>query len=1083
MSEAGVFTPDISKTLLKLMAARILPCLIACSPAAYAEVLFEETFDRPVITSNLGVTDSRLGWETFAAGEQSNLGSGSASFTGRYMKGSTTVPVNGATQGMFIKHFPLVTTGVVTLSSDVLAASSLSYASSIGLTHHKYIGRQAQWTCTTNGWIFYVGRKDQTGQYYADPPLGVDTSSQETVVIPFGVVVKLKVSVDMDRKKAWGQASWTASGVPHIVNTAEHDWDVGLSDVSMIYISQDRRSGRAGIDLDNIKVEGTRHVARPHPFLNTAHTIYQMNGTAGAIPSTAQIQWTSRDWTENGQMPYLAYMPDQSKLIMMYEAGYPITTGYMTSTDGGVTWGPRMTLASPNPVALGLVYLGGGNLLASSDESNKVQWKSTNHGTTWTSVTQSPAPTPTIYLWDPPFVTSVNGDGTSNLIRGGWLPTGVPWETDSGPYSQGHVQFSTNSGATWSNPVSVPQWLGVNEVTFVRAANGNLIAACRTDPPGRFRTTGVDHYCGLAVSISTDNGATWSALNKLYTWGRHQASMILLPNNDLLMTYIVRLGYTPDGEGFPRFGVDAVLSHDNGATWDIDHRIILAEWSGNIRGDHAWYSGVQSSSTVALPSGTVVTAFGMGFANAPDTELCVMDIGLVRWTVPSNTLNNDTYLASFDPDSDGRNIIDLKLPTGKKTLTSPFSLGYGFKGNAWSTSETSSVNTAPSGGFTLTAALSGVAGSHTGPIFTNRVLGTIATGETTYQAAIVDGFDAAFTAGYSGSAPADAATNPNYQISLNINAVSVRAAPNIDETWLQTVNFYEELPTYDLLQDPQVLVDAGNFTMLPTWDKFAWDPEEIYQPAGLITQTRARTFKLEQDASYNVFLDGLEVVGDVNLTYDAVKPTVRKTIVSTFSKGYGWKGNSWNTSETASANTDPTANFQLSIGFGSPGSVTFSNTGPTFANRVLGHVSASGTDYQCSYPAGFVATVSGGYVGTIPADAAGNPNYKIRIIVDSISMYSAPSTPSATQTLALSETTSGHTQAQTPQYVTTTGNFLTVTNWAKFAWNPSDYLSPIGILRQTQSRAFTLTESAITALAIDGFEVSGQIELSYDAEP
>lgn len=1078
MAETEVFTPDTLRTLLNLSTKRLLACLLACCPAAYAEVLYEETFDRPVITTGLGITDSRLGWDVVvSAGANVFVQDLGSVLNGQYMGGSTANGVDG--NNLFMRRFTPVTTGVVSLSCVARAHTTESISSCIGLTHQSYAGRQAQWTCVPGGWVFYIGRIDQTGEPYSDKPLGTPTTSMETVLIPSDIAVTLKIFIDMDRNKAWGVASWVDGAVPHSKTTAEFEWDAGLSNVCAVFVSQDRRDNKVGIDLDDIKVVGTPHVERPHPFLNTAHTIYQMNGTAGALPSTAQIQWISREWVDNGYMPYLAYMPEQSKLLLMYESG-PTKTGYISSTDGGLTWGARTAITTTDPIALGLVYLGSGNLLALGQSTSDAQWVSSNYGSTWSKTSPSTVPSPEIYLWDPPAVMSANLNGTRNLICGGWARTGVAWESDAGPYSQGHKMFSTDSGATWSNPVSVPQWLGVNEVTITKAANGNLIAACRTDPPGRFRKTELDHYCGLAVSISSDNGATWSALNQLYTWGRQHASIVLLPNNDFLMTYVVRLGYTNDEAGFPRYGVEAILSHDNGVTWDLDHRIILAEWSGNLKGDTRWFGGVQSTSTVALPDGTIVTAFGVGFQNAPDTTQCMMDIALVRWQVPSNTLNNDTYLASFGPDSDGRNIINLKLPTGKKTISSPFSLGYGWKNDSWNTGETSSVNTPPGTGFSLDIDMAGMTGSNSGPSFTNRQLGPIVTG-TSYQSAIVNGFDAILTAAYTASAPSDAAPNPNYQVGLNINAISMHVAPNLIEA-NKTANFYEEMPGYDLVQPPQRLVETAYFGTFAGWNKMAWDPVETANLAGPLTQTHTRTFKLEHNASYNVFIDGFEVAGNVGLTYDAVKPTTRKVISSTFSKGFGWNNNSWNTTETSSANTNPNASFSLNINFGSPGSITFSDTGPTFTGRILGYVSA-GADYQSSYPAGFTATLSGGYVGNIPADAAGNPNYKIEIIVDSISVHSAPSTPSPTQTLALSETTAGHTQAQTPQYVTSTGNFLLLSNWKKFNWNPDDYLSTAGILRQTQSRSFTLTESVITALAIDGFEVSGRIELSYDAEP
>ena len=80
------------------------------------------------------------------------------------------------------------------------------------------------------------------------------------------------------------------------------------------------------------------------------------------------------------------------------------------------------------------------------------------------------------------------------------------------------------------------------------------------------------------------------------------------------MTYVVRLGYPTTADQF-QFGVEAVVSSDNGQTWDLAHRYVLAAWMGNLQGEFFWFYGVQSTSTVLLPYGTILTAFGTGFQN------------------------------------------------------------------------------------------------------------------------------------------------------------------------------------------------------------------------------------------------------------------------------------------------------------------------------------------------------------------------------------------------------------------------------------------------------------------------------------
>ena len=368
----------------------------------------------------------------------------------------------------------------------------------------------------------------------------------------------------------------------------------------------------------------------PHPFGKPGHEVIHTDGETEAKHLPADLQWISKDWQgENGQMPYLAFSAEQQRVLLMMECGKPIHTALQESTDGGATWGPRRWLhvdatGAPDGVALGLTDLGGGHLLA-WPEDMAVEWRSEDFGRTWSQ--RKPDFAGEHYTWDPALVLP----GGKQLAQGFWRTTGVPWGSDAGPYSHAYLRTSADSGMSWTEPVKVPQWLGINEVQILRAQNGDWVAACRTDNPKRFAKTQFDHYSGLGVCISKDEGKTWSDLNLLHEVGRHHPSMLLLPDGRILMTYVVRLGYPDAADGYPQFGVEAVLSTDNGATWDLAHRYILARWTGNILGPNAWYCGVQSTSTLRLPDGQLLTAVGAGFRNTASSTTCVMDIALLRW--------------------------------------------------------------------------------------------------------------------------------------------------------------------------------------------------------------------------------------------------------------------------------------------------------------------------------------------------------------------------------------------------------------------------------------------------------------------
>ncbi|MCC6797619.1 MAG: exo-alpha-sialidase [Candidatus Hydrogenedentes bacterium] len=375
---------------------------------------------------------------------------------------------------------------------------------------------------------------------------------------------------------------------------------------------------------------------KPNPFANSEHIVEQLNGDKKPIALPAELLWISKDWDgENAQMPYLAYIPEKHRLLMLVECRQPIQSALITSEDNGKTWTDRKWISTdgegnPNGVALGLTYLGNGKLIAYPENAVEGRWRSVDFGATWAKSVPSDTAKER-YIWDPLLVLKDSESRAMKLVEASWRPTGIPWASPEGFYSQGFLRSSIDEGQTWSDEVKIPQWLGVNEVTIVKAPNGNWIAACRTDYPKRFAHFGFDHYGGLAVSITKDEGKTWTALNPLYEWGRHHPSMVLLPDGQIVMTYVVRLGYPDTADGFPQFGVEAVVSRDNGQTWDLDHRYVLAKWTGNITGKNAWFCSVQSSSTVILPDGTIVTAFGTGFRNPPEASVCKMDVALVRW--------------------------------------------------------------------------------------------------------------------------------------------------------------------------------------------------------------------------------------------------------------------------------------------------------------------------------------------------------------------------------------------------------------------------------------------------------------------
>jgi hypothetical protein len=408
------------------------------------------------------------------------------------------------------------------------------------------------------------------------------------------------------------------------------------------------------------------------------HIIRRLNGSSRQIEVPADFQVINDHWKPGtcdmpdiGYQPNLVYMPEKDRLLLTMECAHPKpNTVIVFSDDHGVTWSKRRWMhtdetGTPDARGSGLTYLGNGQLIVSIEETSKSpRWFSKDYGESWLPLPVHPCSSDgkPVYVWDPMLVDKDAAGNVIRLVQTGWKRTGIEWGSTDGAYSQACFFFSTDLAHTWTE-VRVPQWLGINEVPLVRAKNGDIIAACRTDSPKKYAPLKFDHYSGLGVSISSDNGQTWSDLNMLYEWGRHNASMVVLPGGEIVMSYVVRLGYTDTSDGFHRFGIEAVVSHDHGKTWDLDHRYLLKTWTAIVK-DNLECNVCQSTSSVLLPGGEILTAFGTGFRNN-DPKIYTMEAGLVKWQIADQPTNTDHHITEAPFDSDLRNIFDPGLTEGQ----------------------------------------------------------------------------------------------------------------------------------------------------------------------------------------------------------------------------------------------------------------------------------------------------------------------------------------------------------------------------------------------------------------------------------
>jgi hypothetical protein len=75
------------------------------------------------------------------------------------------------------------------------------------------------------------------------------------------------------------------------------------------------------------------------------HEVRQINGSAGDMQLPAQFQIVTETWNRVVAVPYLAYLPEKDRLLMLVNCDYPHHAEVLFSDDRGATW------SSPKPAA------------------------------------------------------------------------------------------------------------------------------------------------------------------------------------------------------------------------------------------------------------------------------------------------------------------------------------------------------------------------------------------------------------------------------------------------------------------------------------------------------------------------------------------------------------------------------------------------------------------------------------------------------------------------------------------------------------------------------------------------------------
>ena len=366
------------------------------------------------------------------------------------------------------------------------------------------------------------------------------------------------------------------------------------------------------------------------------HWVQQLDGKGGRICHPAKFRFLPLHKGEMVQPWGLALM-DNGEIAVAGVAGEAYAqpeqqqTVLAFSADRGATWSDYYPVKGLSLRPQTLVYLGNGELSfrTSWDESGVYRYYSRDYGRTWPERVKLPsAPDGKAFDSEGNLLVDRDEKGVAVLLG----ETGAT--TSKGGFPKfplaGGIRWSRDGGRSWDN-FSWPQawnWQavyegktyerGVCEGGLVRAANGWIVAALRTDMPPRFIPLHYDNFMGTAVSISKDEGKTWSDLNFVFGPGRMHATLVKLPNDDLVLTVIRRLDLKDGEMASYRRGCDAVISRDNGLTWEVDRMYILDDFAsiaapgtGESPSAPKWYharNGHQFS--ISLGDGTILTAYG-----------------------------------------------------------------------------------------------------------------------------------------------------------------------------------------------------------------------------------------------------------------------------------------------------------------------------------------------------------------------------------------------------------------------------------------------------------------------------------------
>ena len=354
--------------------------------------------------------------------------------------------------------------------------------------------------------------------------------------------------------------------------------------------------------------------AEPHDYTN-----YPSGVTGFTGRSLQQVAYWSEVPAQRFQTPgykgVLSRFPDGPILACV---AVPVgTQAYRTeiyrSTDDGESWHqlPVQGEAIPGKEQAMQCLMDGTTVLLQTEASEDVYCRSADAGVTWQRLEYGHHMRTTRNFVELP-------DGS--VLKFGC--TGTREHRSDGPGPTAWRLRSTDRGLSWQRD-EVPQWDSSCRMfgeVFVLPLSDRLLAATRVSgqvaralagapPIGVGAGAGGETDEGMLLMDSHDGGLTWEKPRWFLEYSGVHAHLLKLAGGRILCAYRRR---------FLPYGVGAVVSNDDGVTWDTDHPIIVG-----VR--PTCYGGWPT--TVELPKGDLLT--GRGYMTWPDA---VFEI--VRWRMP-----------------------------------------------------------------------------------------------------------------------------------------------------------------------------------------------------------------------------------------------------------------------------------------------------------------------------------------------------------------------------------------------------------------------------------------------------------------